>query len=110
MGTLLSVNVLSMVAFFHPCLVNCSVLSAARVVVASASYHTLKSSWLRMRALLRFSVQGDPSQIQLYIPLAASAHLLNVLTTACVGPRGSWVTRFSGVCSKVLFQVPVQPL
>jgi len=56
----------------HLCLVNCSVLSAARLFVASASYHTLKN--YSLRALLRFSVLVELGQIQLYIRRAASAH------------------------------------
>jgi len=76
----------------HLCLVNCSVLSAARLVVASTTFHTLRNSSLR--ALLHFSVQGELNQIQLLIRRAVSAHLLKFSTTAGVGPFGAWAKRF----------------
>jgi len=77
---------------FHLCIVNCSALSAARLVVASATFHTLRNSSLRV--LLRFSVQGELNQIKLLIRRAVLAHLLIFLTTAGVGPSGAWAKRF----------------
>jgi len=68
------------------------VFSAARLVVASATFHTLRN--YSLRAFLRFSVQGELNQIQLLIRRTVSAHLLIFLTTAGVGPGGACAKRF----------------
>jgi len=105
----------------HLSLVNCSVLSAARLVVACLAYHSFKNSHLRL--VLRLSVQGDLDEIVVVLRRVVSALLLKFSSTSCIGPRGLWPKLFSqsplvfsanvadsSVTSNVLLRVPVQLL
>ena len=76
----------------HLCLMNCSVLSAARLVIATLSYHSLKHSQLDF--ILSLSNQGDLDGIVRLLKSVVSALLLKFASTSGVGPSDRWHRRF----------------
>ena len=92
----------------HLCLVNCSVLSAARLVVACLIYHSVKNSYLPFVRCL--SAQGELDELGVVVLF--SALLLKFVSTSCIGPRRLWPKRFAqtSVTSNVLVEVLVEPL
>jgi len=76
----------------HLCLVNCSVLSAARLVVATLSYHTLKNSHLEF--ILRLSTQGNLDAIYRLLKSVGSAQLMKFSSASGIGPRDRLSQRF----------------
>jgi len=71
--------------FSHLCLANCSVLSAARLVVESWTYHSIKNSHLGF--LLRLSAAEILVGIKALVQSNVSAQVLKFSSTARIGPR-----------------------
>jgi len=69
------------------------VFSAARLVVATLSYHTLKKSHLEF--ILRLSTQGNLDGIIRLLKSVVSALLLKFSSISGIGLRDRWSQRFA---------------